>query len=544
MAQQPIFSTRYGLQTPRGENLQATEILCEGGLDQTQSVLETRPGFASALLNYEVALTGGYRRINGYSKYSTTAVTGIGSVLGVALQPVQGRVVAARENADTSHYDLYYSTGTTWTLINGAGALNYSSGMIVNSCLYNWTGTYILTFTDGVNPAYKWDGTTFTILNAAGSAANPQFCCEFAGYLFVAGYSSNSGAVKISAPLNDADWATLDGAAEIVIGDTITWLASWRQQLIIFCRNSIYRIVGNSTSTTSATPFTVQRITNRIGCPEGRTVKELDGDLVFLAQDGIRTISGTIKIGDAEIGSISRQIQSIISGINPTTTLCHASVIRKKTQYRLFYNTSAIPDTAAQGVIGGIRRFRDGHEDWEWGQLIGIRPSCTTDGYFFTNNQEYIIHGGYDGFVYRQEQGGQFNDAAIPDVYTTVPLEFGDRGVRKSLHRATLYITTEGTSTTQAINLNVIYNLGDTLTSQPAPYTLSSSGASINTVYDGSGVTYDTTGIVYDIQGTPLYRQLIQGSGFLAQLQFTGINATNPFTIQGMLIEYFPSGRR
>ena len=37
--------------------------------------------------------------------------------------------------------------------------------------------------------------------------------------------------------------------------------------------------------------------------------------MLFLSPDGIRTVAGTARIGDVELGSVSRQIQSIISDI-------------------------------------------------------------------------------------------------------------------------------------------------------------------------------------------------------------------------------------
>src|SRR4051812_36988188 len=115
MSQSSIFSTRYGLPLPRGESLQSTEILCEGGLDLTQSIVETRPGFASSLTNYEVALTGGYRRISGFTKFSSTIVPGQGQILGVAVYPSAGYILAARQDAaDATKYNIYYGSGTTW----------------------------------------------------------------------------------------------------------------------------------------------------------------------------------------------------------------------------------------------------------------------------------------------------------------------------------------------------------------------------------------------------------------------------------------------
>lgn len=529
MPQQLTYPIRNGLQIPRGEMLTSVEVFSEGGLDLTQSVLETRPGCASALTNFEVSLTGGYRRINGYYYYSNTIVPGEGPILGVAVY-FPGTVIAARKDVGVNTYSVYVNSGITWTEISTT-PLNYLSGMVIQYCAFNWNGTHKLVFTDGVNYAYTWNGTTFTLLNGAGSASNPQVSCIFNGYLFVSGYSSNYGAVKISAPLDETDWNPVDGAAEVVIGDAIVALKTWRDQLIIFCKRSIYKITGNSTDPAASSPFTVQPVTTTIGCVASRTVQECDGDVIYLSQDGMRTISGTFNIGDTEIASISRPIQSIIAGIDPTSTALNALVIRKKTQYRLFFGTSG------DGIIGSIRRFRDGHEGWEWGQLAGFaNVNCCTSGYI-NSDHEIVIHGGTDGYVYRQEVGNSLNGTPINEIYTTVPLELGDRGLRKVIQRVTVYIAFEGSSPN--ILLSLIYDYSKTGVIQPDPYNIT---GDLNPSLYGTAIFGTST---YSEAGPPIVRQLVQGSGFIVQLEINTVNQNiPPYIIQGYYIEAFPGPRR
>jgi len=612
MAQSILYPIRYPIQP--NENIKATEVFAEGGLDLTQSIIENRPGCASSLTNFEVSLTGGYRRISGYQPFSNTIVPGQGQIIGVAVF-FPNTVVAARQDAsDATKYNLYSGGGTTWTRINpiattgtanthttnivtnlsintntlcvgqpvsGSGVpantvissidsisqihishattstltgttltfahpLNYTAGMIVNHCTYNWTGTSRLELADGVNSLMRWDGTTFTIANNdVNHPTAPTFCIEFSGYMIVGGFTENDGAIAISAPLNDLDWTPVDGAATIVVGHQITWLKVWRHNLVIFCKDGILVMIGNSTDTASAQPFTIQQITDKLGCIEGRTVREINGDLVFLAPDGIRTISGTINIGDTEISSISRPIQSIVNSINSIATPCHSVVIAKKTQYRLFYPIPASTNVYQNyGIVGGIRRFRDGHEGWEWGQLQGIKPSCCDSAYLQDDN-EYVVHGGYDGYVYRQEEGTTFNGTTIQEIYTTVPLELGDFGLRKVIHRVTVYVTVEGAAPN--LFLKPIYDYDKPGVVQPIAYKLMNIGSS-SVQYDSSA-TYDN-GFKYDTVGLPVYRQSVQGSGFVAQLPLNSSNdttsndTTTSYIIQGYYIEFYPGGRR
>ena len=52
---------------------QGVSVTCEGGLDLvgTTHTLFRTPGVATTLENYESSIHGGYRRINGFSKYGT-----------------------------------------------------------------------------------------------------------------------------------------------------------------------------------------------------------------------------------------------------------------------------------------------------------------------------------------------------------------------------------------------------------------------------------------------------------------------------------------
>jgi len=538
MPQSSVFPIRFGLQVPRGENLQAVEVFSEGGLDLTQSIIENRPGCASELINFEVALTGGYRRLSGFQKFKNSVVPGEGKVLGVAVF-FPATIMAARKDIGAATYSMY---SDAWAKVN-TSPLNYTSTIQLWYSTWNWNGKYKIIFTDGVNPAYTWDGVNYTLLNGAGSAADPKFSQIFNGYLFVAGYSSNTGAVKISAPLDETDWNPLNGAAEVVIGDTITGLASWRNQLIVFCSGTVYKIVGNSTDPTSATPFTVQSVTHSIGCPEGRTIQEINGDLLWLSQDGLRTISGTFNIGDTEVASVSRPIQSIVSQINTISNPTHSLVVARKTQYRLFYPSVATEEPDCKGIIGSIRRFRDGHEAWEWGELRGIKPSCAASGYL-VDDQEYVMHGGFDGYVYREEIDDNFNGAPINESYITVPLELGDEGIRKIVQRVSLLFRAEGNIDKFYLSTLYDYNNPSTVVSPPIPITIPTTTTS--PLY-GAGLLYGT-GVLYTSAIFPLTRQarqLVQGSGFKFQIQINANSVSNAsYVIQGFYIEYFPGPRR
>ena len=88
----------------------------------------------------------------------------------------------------------------------------------------------------------------------------------------------------------------------------------------------------------------------------GYSIQEIGGDLIFLAPDGLRTVAGTARIGDVELGTISSNIQNIVSDLAETVNLytINSVVLREKSQYRLFYTNTGAADSTQRGIIGTL----------------------------------------------------------------------------------------------------------------------------------------------------------------------------------------------
>ena len=500
------------------EEILVSELLeATGGLIVNDNVLGRTKGESLDLINYEPGLVGGYRRINGFGKYSSTELSGTGKVLGVAVY--NSGVVAARLNT------LYFGTGTTWATVatrTSAGKYQFDK--------YNWTGTQNLLIADGVNPGAKYDGVTYTLLNQTNAGTKPTQVLEHAKHIVMD--SDGRHSIIISAPYDETDNSPANGAVEIGLGDTFVKAVSWREQLIIFCKSKILRLTG-----TSKADWDLKEITDNIGCLSAWSVQEAGGDILFLAPDGIRTISGTDKIDDFEIGVLSRDIHPITDGILDSSTSADIStvVIREKSQYRLFYPTSGLGETLCKGILGGIRKNRQKEIGWEWFELLGIKPNVCDSEY--VGDDELIVHGGYDdGFVYKQEFGNDFNGSSVKATYRTPDYDLGDIGIRKGVHRVKVFYRLEGTA---SLTLNLFYDFNDDDVSQPDPYTLVNSGAAA--IY-GSTFVYGST--TYGADFEPTTRQSVEGSGFTVALNISTNDTNPPYTIEGFLIEYAVMDRR
>jgi len=109
---------------------QGVSVTCEGGLDLvgTTHTLFRTPGVATTLENYESSIHGGYRRINGFSKFGTSTPDSSTSNIEGIHSYAKGVVACQGSN-------IYYSAdGNTWTQVNKdtyqniTGTVNVSSG--------------------------------------------------------------------------------------------------------------------------------------------------------------------------------------------------------------------------------------------------------------------------------------------------------------------------------------------------------------------------------------------------------------------------------
>ena len=153
----------------------------------------------------------------------------------------------------------------------------------------------------------------------------------------------------------------------------------------------------------------------------------------------------------------------------------------------------------------------------------------------FVGNTEYVIEGGYDGYVRRQESGDTFDGTNIVAVYRSPDLSLGDTGLRKLMQRVILNYEVEGTI---AAELRVRYD--SDVGSQPAKFDLTSPGGIA--IFGSSSSTYNNA--VYGSSGAPLFRRAIEGSGFLIAVKVNHNSSNNPFTIHSYQLEFTIGGRR
>lgn len=504
------------------DNLASFKVFCAGGLNTSRDVLsqgETQPGSAISLINYEPSVTGGYRKISGYTNdYGT--VPGTGSVLGVCVaNGVNDGILAARTPSSGSNYLHYWDNATeAWVAVTTSGSPTMTGVSKVRFTKYNWGYDEVI-LTDGINPAAVYTGTTYTQITDANAPSAPKVSHVFKNHMFLAGDSTEPTNLWFSAPYDEYNFDPADGAGVINVGFPIVAIKSFRDVLYIFGTNNIRKLAGNNIS-----DFVVQEVTDDLGCMATDSVIEIGGDLLFLSQDGLRPIGGTDKIGDVNLETVSKDIQSIFTDVVFDIDLdgLDAVVIKQKTQFRYFLGAAE-----GQGIIGAFRQV-GGALQFEYGQMLGVYTTCATSGYI--GQYEYVIHGDSNGKVHRQEQGNSFDGEDIFSVFQTPFFHMQDPEQRKVFYTVATYLRSEGDN---EIVLSALYDYENIDTLSPSNFTMTTQGAA---AYYNEAL-YDSTAI-FDGNPAPVRRTNISGSGKSASFKYVTNDTNASHSIQGLVITF------
>ena len=519
------------------DRLAVAKIPCRGGLYTNEDFLtlsDTAPGSATRLVNFEVSPYGGYRRISGY-KYldaSYDRPAGTGAALGLFIY--NDAIYAARKEASGTDYDvLKYVSGSGWATTSLTSGQSATSVIRVRGLNHSITGNKSLILTDGINYPMRLVTTSWTKLNGSADVDNAAFAEVYKNRIFFAGMSQKPQLLVFTAPNSDSDFTAASGAGSINVGFDIMGLKRFRDALYIFGKTNIRKLTGDSINS-----FVIEEVSNSVGCISSDSIVEIGGDVLFLAPDGIRTIQATERIGDIELATISKNIQQTLNLIDTDfnyNQLC-ATVVREKSQFRYLFGKSSLTAKNTTGFLGALRTS-DQRSGWEFSELRGFQASCAVSGYI--GDDEYVLHGDYSGYVYRQEQGGTFQDDNVFAVFQSPYLDFGNTEQRKIFSQITVFTRPEGDNN---FLVTADYDWLDSDYSSPDDYAISSSGGYAE--YRDTQTTYNTAGFVYGGATKPVIRQAIQGSGHAIQFKFVTTASANPYTIFGFAVQYGEAGVR
>lgn len=617
------------------DRIQSYKVICGGGLNSNENHLdlaENNPGAATRLVNYEVSLFGGYRRIEGFKPYDDTYQevdpdNAEGPILSLAVfkddslnetiiiatrkvkkytyTATAGQTVFQGADDDGRTYETVV-TNNTHVYVNGvrkyiitdftisgdivtlntpvaegdiiqidaneyafyrhapAGWTKYTLDHSIRratittlgdqlrkirSATFNFGNGNKIVFVDGANPAVIFDGQHWDVITSAGDGTSdqsgvhnpggdqclnaPSLVDVFENHLFIGGDVLSEATIAHSAPNDPYNFMATAGAGQVAVGFDVVQFKPFRDNLFVFGNNGIKKITADVSA-----GFVIDQVTSNVGCIARDSVLEIGGDLVFLAPDGLRPVAGTSRIGDVELETISKPIQQLLTDLPRDYDLdtLVGVVIRSKSQLRYFIGDDSFDTRDSFGIIGGLRSA-DQRLGWEFGEVIGIRASATASAY--VGRQELVLHGDYNGKVYRQEQGTTFDGDNILAIYSTPYYDFGDTEVRKTMRKVNTFIRAEGPLT---VNMAVNYDWDDPTVSRPSSYSQESAGAPVR--YKGRNINYGGLNINYGGNEKPIITTSVQGSGYATQLTFVTLGDFNPYSIQGIVFEFSIAGRR
>ena len=578
---------------PDSSQTQPVAFNCEGGLVLNRSSFLMEPGQAIELENFEPDIQGGYRRINGYTKFinqvvpitsssaeeplmaasfnnktlaargekifsssstqlairitSSTAMTGSGSI---TVDSTTGFASSGTLQIDDEKFTYTGVTSNSFTGVTRATSSTTAADHITDSFVsidwteidtgrtnakkyhferFNFDGNEKIVFVDQVNAPVVFNTSLSATDVTDSSVAGATVVAAYRNHMFYAGKSTTPQEVVFSEPLNEDGFNSGQGAGSIKVDDTIVALKVFRNSLFIFCENRIFKLTGSSSS-----DFVVEPVTRNIGCINSFTVQEFAGDLIFLGPDGLRTIAGTERIGDTELGTISKNIQSIFDKNIKDSVDFDSIVIPDKTQYRMFFNKSGQAANLSKGVTCVLKK-----DGFEFSELKGFKTTCTDT--FVETGDVISLHGDIDGFIHRQEIGSTFDGTTIKGKYRGPDMVFGDSGIRKHVQKVIINYRPEGSVDADLI---VRYDNEDKNSARPAVYPFSTDNLSASYGVSLYSTTSSATQFTYGGGKDPLDRKSVEGSGFSVILKVEDDGESNPYSLKGFQLEYQLGARR
>ena len=390
---------------------------------------------------------------------------------------------------------------------------------------YNFNGTEKIALVDGLNEPALYDNATFTVLlDAPTDVIGATFVAEVKNHLFFAKGST----VTFTAPYTDTDFSVANGGGNINVGGTVTALAVFRQQLIIFTETSIHQLTGNTVA-----DFNLQPITTDIGCIDSDTVQEIGGDVMFLGPDGLRLVSGTDRIGDFGLAVVSKTIQDTMTRFISANTSFTSCVIREKSQYRILGFNTNITEENAQGILA-TQFAPQGGDNMAWAETRGIRANVADSNY--NQNTEVVLFSHDDGYLYQMESGNSFDGANIKTTFATPHMPISDPRRRKTFYKLFLYTDPQGSV---SFNVSLKLDFDSQGTIQPAPLSILNTQGVVG--FFGTG-TFGST--KFGTKLLKLFEAQVVGSGFTVSFQFDSDDTNPPYSIDALTVEYGLNDRR
>ena len=302
--------------------LEAITIAAPGfyGLNTQESGITLQPNFATVATNCVIDKYGRLGARKGWEYITTTGGTASNLLGGHSFVDIDGTHTFITWNAST-----FYKATTTTDPNDTLTAITDNSTVFASNNFQAATLNDKAFFvTSGQEPRY-FDPTLnagaggVEDLSTAGATVTPQqanTCLSAYGRLWIADTPTDKTTIWWSDLLNGTNFDTgtsgsLDLSAILVNGnDEIVAIGAHVGRLIIFCKNNIV-IYGDTDGDTALDPATMKlvEVINGVGCVARDSVQNTGSDIIFLANDGVRSLGRLLQEKSQPMRDLSKNIR-------------------------------------------------------------------------------------------------------------------------------------------------------------------------------------------------------------------------------------------
>lgn len=385
---------------------QSAYIPLGGGMDLVTPPRQLAAGRALYALNYECPVTGGYRRIDGYTQVGPV-VPGEEPLLGVC--SFADDIYAIRKDVGSDSATLYQYNSSTdaWDTIGTGGELTNARHEFAEGNFLATAAGRALYLVGGGKP-FELKGGALTEL--ANGPDGGVFIAVHRNHLFI---GFEVGSVQHSSLGDPADWnASTGSAGEVGTSEALTGMVAGRGGVLhLLCRDSIKTLYGSSSA-----DWELRTTIPNSGAKAYSGQAWLDA--YYVAERGISSLQASDQFGDFQPMQSGAALEPVFTSQGYADRITCSVVSKRLAQYRVFFDDGTGVYLSPAGMT--LVQYPD--------------PPVVAHGGEQDDGTEVLLFGTDAGEV-MQLGGNTFNGETIAAFLTLAYTDLGKPTIRKRFRR-------------------------------------------------------------------------------------------------------------